>query len=154
MIQSASDRLQQELVSQSCLTLCDPMNYSLPGPSVHGILQARILEGVAIPFFRDLPNPRIEPRSPALQADSLLSEPPGKPQGRDQKSGQLTAGGNSNGNAICSGKAQCDLSAMTATLFQNEIQCHGQRLVFISRCEGWGAGREEGHRALNHAGCY
>ena len=32
---------------QSCLTLCDPMDYSLPGTSVHGILQARILEWVA-----------------------------------------------------------------------------------------------------------
>ena len=37
-------------VSQSCLTLCDPMNCSLPGSSVHGILQARILEWVAISF--------------------------------------------------------------------------------------------------------
>ena len=39
------------LVSQSCLTLCDPMDCSPIGPSVHGILQARILEWVAIPFF-------------------------------------------------------------------------------------------------------
>ena len=37
-------------VSQSCLTLCDPMDYSLPGSSVHGIFQARILERVAISF--------------------------------------------------------------------------------------------------------
>ena len=47
--------------------------------SVHGILQARILEWVAIPFSRDPPDPGIEPRSPTLQADSLSSEPPGKP---------------------------------------------------------------------------
>ena len=40
------------LVAQSCLTLCDPMDYSPPGFSVHGILQARILEWVAIPFSR------------------------------------------------------------------------------------------------------
>ena len=40
------------LVAQSCLTLCDPMDYSLPSFSVHGILQARILEWVAIPFSR------------------------------------------------------------------------------------------------------
>ena len=40
------------LVSQSCLTLCNPMDCSLPGSSVHGILQARILEWVAIPFSR------------------------------------------------------------------------------------------------------
>ena len=39
-------------VTQSCLTLCDRMGYSPPGPSVHGILQARMLEWVAIPFSR------------------------------------------------------------------------------------------------------
>ena len=43
------------------------------------ILQARILEWVAMPSSGDLPNPGIEPRSPTLQADSLLSEPPGRP---------------------------------------------------------------------------
>ena len=40
------------LVIKSCLTHCDPMDYSLPGSSVHGILQARILEWVAMPFSR------------------------------------------------------------------------------------------------------
>ena len=55
---------------QSCLTLCDAMNCSLPTSSVHGILQARILEWVAVPVLGDLPNPEIESRSPALQADS------------------------------------------------------------------------------------
>ena len=67
------------LVAQSCLTLCDPMDCSLPGSSVHGILQARILEWVAIPFSRNLPNAGTEPGYPALQADSLPSEPLGKP---------------------------------------------------------------------------
>ena len=62
-------------VTQSCLTLCDPMDCSPPGFSV----QARILEWVAIPFFRYLPNPGSRPGSPALWADSLLSQPPGKP---------------------------------------------------------------------------
>ena len=47
-----------KLVAQSCLTLCDPMNYSPPGSSVHGILQARILEWVAIPFSRGSSQPR------------------------------------------------------------------------------------------------
>ena len=42
------------LVTQSCPTLCDPMGCSLPGSSVHGILQARILEWVAIPFYRGI----------------------------------------------------------------------------------------------------
>ena len=40
------------LVTQSCPTLCDPMDYSLPGFSAHGIIQARILAWVAIPFSR------------------------------------------------------------------------------------------------------
>ena len=45
-----------------------------PRDSVHGILQARIPEWVPIPSSGDLPNPGIEPESPALQADSLLYE--------------------------------------------------------------------------------
>ena len=49
---------------------CDPMDCSLPGSSVHGILQVGILEWVAIFFSRDLSDPEIERRSPALQADS------------------------------------------------------------------------------------
>ena len=56
-------------VSQSRPTLCNPMDYSLPGSSVHEILQARIPEWAAIPFSG------IESKSPALQADSLPSEP-------------------------------------------------------------------------------
>ena len=40
------------VVAQSCLTLCNPMDCSLPGSSVHGILQTRILEWVAYPFSR------------------------------------------------------------------------------------------------------
>ena len=66
-------------VSQFRLTLCNPMDYSWSGSSVHGIFQARILEWVGVPFSRDLPNPGVEPRSPILQADFLPSEPPGKP---------------------------------------------------------------------------
>ena len=66
------------LVTQSCLTCCDPIDCSPPSSSVHGILQARILEWVAPPPG-DLPNPGIEPRSPTLQADSLPAELPGKP---------------------------------------------------------------------------
>ena len=66
-------------VAQLCLTLCDPMDCSLPGSSVHGIFQARVLDWVAISFSGGLPNPGIEPRSPSLQADALPSEPPGKP---------------------------------------------------------------------------
>ena len=46
--------MQKVKISQSCPTLCDPMDCSLPGFSVHGILQARILEWVAIPFSRGI----------------------------------------------------------------------------------------------------
>ena len=67
-------------VAQLCPTLCDPMDCSPPGSSIHGILQARVPpEWAAISFSGDLPNPGIESRSPALQADALPSEPPGKP---------------------------------------------------------------------------
>ena len=112
-------------VAQLCLTLCDPMDCSPPGSSVHGILQARILEWVAMPSSRgssqprdrtqvcgfagrfftvwdtretqeywrglpcpppgDLPYGGIEPGSPALQADSLPAELPGKPIFNDVK---------------------------------------------------------------------
>ena len=66
------------LVAQSCLTLCGPMDHSLPGSSVHGILQQH-WSGLPFPSPRDLPDPGIKPESLALQADSLLSESPGKP---------------------------------------------------------------------------
>ena len=59
-----------------CPTLCNPRDYSLPGSSVHGIL-----EWVAVSFSGDLLNPGIEPGSPALQVDSIPSEPPGKHMG-------------------------------------------------------------------------
>ena len=65
----------QAKVAESCPTLYDPMDYT-----VHGIVQARMLERVAFPFSRDLPNRGIEPRSPALQADSFQGEPQGKPK--------------------------------------------------------------------------
>ena len=62
------------LVIQSGPTLCDPMDCSPPGFSVHAILQARIVEWIAFPSSEELPSPGIEPWSPALQADSLLFE--------------------------------------------------------------------------------
>ena len=65
------------LVAQSCQTLWEPIDWGSPGFSIHGILQARILEWVAIPFSRGFS----QPRSPALQTDSSPSEPPGKPVG-------------------------------------------------------------------------
>ena len=53
-------------VTQSCLTLCDPMDYSVPGSSVHGTFQARVLEWVAISFSSRSSRPRDQPGSPAL----------------------------------------------------------------------------------------
>ena len=60
-------------VAQSCATLCDPVDCSPPGSSIHGILQAGMLDGLPFPSPGDLPDPGIEPRSPALQADALTS---------------------------------------------------------------------------------
>ena len=67
------------LVAKSCLTVCDPMDCSLPVSSVHGISQARILECVAISFSRGSSCPRIEPASPVLAGGFFATEPSWKP---------------------------------------------------------------------------
>ena len=54
------------LVAQSSPTLCDPMDYSLPGFSVHGILQAGVLEWIAIPFSRGTSKPRDQTLVPCI----------------------------------------------------------------------------------------
>ena len=67
---------------QSCPALCNPMDCSPPSSSVHGILQARILECVAMPSFRGFSDPGIEPASltsPALAGGFFTTEPLGKP---------------------------------------------------------------------------
>ena len=65
------------VVAKSCPTLCDPVNCSVPGSSVHGFSQARILEWkkkkeswsrLPFPTPEDLPGPGIKPLSPALAA--------------------------------------------------------------------------------------
>ena len=66
-------------VAKSCLTLGDPMDSSLPDSSVHGILQVRTLELVAIPSPEELPNPGIESLSPALAGGLFTTEPHGLP---------------------------------------------------------------------------
>ena len=65
---------------QSCLTIFDPMDCSMPGSSVHGISQAKIPEWMAI-FFSpgELPHPGIKLTSPALAGGFFTTEPPGKP---------------------------------------------------------------------------
>ena len=74
-------RNQSMLGTQLCLTLCDPMDCSPPGSSVHGILQARVQEWIPFPSPGGLPHPGISPRSAVLQVDSSPSETPGKPLG-------------------------------------------------------------------------
>ena len=74
---------------KSCPTLCDPVDCSPPGFSVHGI---EYWSGLPFPSPGDLPDPGIKPGSPALEADALTSEPPGKPTAevtRVQKEGLL-----------------------------------------------------------------
>ena len=60
------------LVTQSCLTLCVPVDCSLPSSSVHGILQEEYWRGLPFPSPGDLPNPGIEPKSPALWASLVV----------------------------------------------------------------------------------
>ena len=76
-------------VAQSCPTLCDPMDCSLPGSSIHGIFQARVSEWVAISFPRgsSQPRDRTQVYLPALQADALLPELPGKDAKEERRVG-------------------------------------------------------------------
>ena len=85
MVSSAEQTLYTWLLAkllQSCQILHDPMGCSPPGSSVHGILQARIHPGVGCHALLQeiFLTQGLNPGSPALQADSLPSEPPGKPQ--------------------------------------------------------------------------
>ena len=66
------------LVTLSCLTLCDPMDCRLPGSSVHGILQARTLEWVAIPFSRVSSQPRDPAWVSCIAGRFFTAEAPGK----------------------------------------------------------------------------
>ena len=70
-------------ITQSCLTLCNPKDCSLPDASVSGIFQARILEWVAFPPPGDHPDPAIEPlplASPALAGGFFMTVSSGKPE--------------------------------------------------------------------------
>ena len=68
------------LVIQLCLTFYDPKNYSHLAPLPMEFSRQKYWSGLPFPSLGDLPNLGIEPKSPALQADSLLTEPPGKHQ--------------------------------------------------------------------------
>ena len=62
-----------------CPTLCNPMDHSPPGSSVHGISQARMLDWVATCFSRESSQLRDQTKSPALAGGFFTTEPPGKP---------------------------------------------------------------------------
>ena len=62
-------------VTQSCPTLCDPMDCTCEAPPSMGFSMQEYRSGLRFPTPGDLPDPGIEPRSPELQADSLLSKP-------------------------------------------------------------------------------
>ena len=66
-------------VTQSRLTLCDPMDCTCQAPLSVGFPRQEYWSGLPFPSPGDLPNPGIELRSPTLQAVALTSEPPGKP---------------------------------------------------------------------------
>ena len=67
-------------VAQSCPTPCDPWTVAYQAPPSMGFSRQGCWSGLPFPSPGDLPDPGIEPGSPALQADALPSEPPGKPQ--------------------------------------------------------------------------
>ena len=71
-IDAIDNHLNDFLTCLTHITSWNPMDYSPPGSSVHGIRQARTLKWIAIPFSKDLPNPGTEPRSPTLQAESTI----------------------------------------------------------------------------------
>ena len=75
------------LVAQACPALCNPMDCSSPGSSVMGFSRQEYGRWVPFPSPGDLPDPGIEPRSPALKTDSLPSEPPGKPIYKEDRRG-------------------------------------------------------------------
>ena len=74
------DFLEVSEVAQSCPTLCNPFDSSLPGSSLHGALQARILEWVARYSSRESSQPRYWTQVSSMWVDSLPSEPPWKPK--------------------------------------------------------------------------
>ena len=72
-----ADVLTSEPLSHLCPTLCNPMAIARQTPPSMEFSRQEYWSGLPFPSSGDLPNPRIEPGSPALQADSLPSEPPG-----------------------------------------------------------------------------
>ena len=70
-------------VAQSCPTLCDPVAFSPQAPLSMGFSRQEYWSGLPFPSPGDFPDPGIEPRSPALQVDTLTSEPPNERSGQE-----------------------------------------------------------------------
>ena len=121
-------------VTQLCLTLCDPVDCSLPGSSVHEISGQEYWSGQPFPFPGDLPNPQIEPRSPTLQVDSLPSEPPGKPKNTGMGSLSLLQGNfltqESNWGLLHCRKILCQLSYQGSPIIGRYVSIAILNLVF------------------------
>ena len=107
-------KVSEKLWVTQHVQLCDPMDCSPPGSSVHRILQARILEWVVLPFSRGSLDPGIKPGSPTMPADPLQSEPPGKPQDTYTNEANIT-------------KASCEPMAMIYSKTVPTQHAHWQR---------------------------
>ena len=79
------------LVAQSCLALCDPMDCSHQAPLSMGFSRQDYWSGLPFPSPGDLLNPGIKPGSPALEADALTTEPPGKPDTSKQRNNKYNS---------------------------------------------------------------
>ena len=124
------------LVCQSCPTLCDPMDCSPPGSSVHGISQARIMEWVAISFSRGF-SPGIELRSPALQADFLPSEPSGKPN-NDSRKYEVKHCDMSSEGRVCSRDSSPRKQIITRAVYNHTYApCQQWSLLLFSRSNSY-----------------
>ena len=79
MLESVCTLLHGGLVTKLCPTLVTPWTVACQAPLSMGLPRQEYWSGLPFPSAETLPNPGIEPGSPALQADALPSEPPGKP---------------------------------------------------------------------------
>ena len=113
------------LVIQSCLTLCDPMDCSPLSSSVHGILQARILEWIAMPSSRGSSQPRDRTQVSHIALDSLPSEPPGKPKTTGVGGLPLLQG------TFLTHESKCSLLHCRRILYQLSYQGNQDRMLTI-----------------------
>ena len=104
------------LVVQSCLTPCDPMGCANQTPPPMGFFRQEYWSGLPCPPPGDLSNPGIEPRSPTFQADSLPSEPPGKP--RNTEMGSLSSSGYFSISGITLGFPALQVGSLQAELLE------------------------------------